>query len=59
MKENEKAYIAYMTNPENIRKCADCPANKGYENGSPDFKLPCGQQHCWVRLTCKAYGKQD
>lgn len=54
MAKNE--YLAYMTEPANIRKCAECPENKGFENYSPDFKLPCGQQNCWVRLTCKAYG---
>ena len=57
MKENER--IAYLTNPDNIRKCEGCPENRGCENGNPDYKLPCGQQNCWVRLTCKAYGKLD
>ena len=52
----KEAYIAFMTEPSNIGKCADCPANRGCENYSPDFKLPCGQQVCHVRVACEAYG---
>lgn len=56
MKITKEEYIAHMTNPANICKCEGCPDNKGCKNYSPDYKLPCGQQNCWVRLTCEAYG---
>lgn len=52
----KEAYIAFMSNPDNIGKCESCPANRGFKNYSPDFKLPCGQQVCHVRITCEAYG---
>lgn len=54
--EYKKAYIAFMGDPDNIGKCENCPANRGYKNYEPDFKLPCGQQVCHVRVTCESNG---
>lgn len=41
-------YIEWMYTPSNVFKCAECPARderrrRGY---------PCGQQSCWVEVTC-------
>lgn len=44
--------LLFMNNEQNARKCDECPYNYGFKNDSPDFKLPCGQQNCWVRVTC-------
>lgn len=45
--KNEE-YIAFMTNPDNIYNCIECPENKCF---SPwQEKLPCGQWRCWVDL---------
>lgn len=52
----KEAYIAFTINPDNIGKCEGCPANRGCKNYEPDFKLPCGQQVCEVRVGCEAYG---
>ena len=42
------AYREWMYTPANAFKCAECPARddrrwRGY---------PCGQQNCWVEVTC-------
>lgn len=44
--------IKYLTDPANSRKCENCPENKNFKNWEPDFKLPCGQQHCWIGCYC-------
>ena len=41
-------YRAWMYTPANAFKCAECPERddrhrRGY---------PCGQQNCWVEVTC-------
>ena len=46
-------YMAFMCNPDNIRKCADCPANEEKSSPANELRLPCGQYHCWVALHCK------
>ena len=48
-------YLAFMENPANVCNCADCPANRD-EKSMIDFRLPCGQYHCWVALHC---GKEE
>ena len=38
-------------NPENSGKCSGCPHNIGCSDWGGN--RPCGQQHCWVDVTCK------
>lgn len=45
----------FMFDEKNIRKCDDCPYNIGAKNYSPDYRLPCGQQNCWVSVACHPY----
>lgn len=54
--ENEYAnsYVSFMLNPENAKKCDDCPENIG--SSSWQGNLPCGQQNCWVTLHCESAG---
>lgn len=37
----------FLCDPENIYNCAVCPYKKTRASG-----LPCGQQNCWVAVTC-------
>lgn len=37
----------FLCDPENIHNCAVCPYKKIRASG-----LPCGQQNCWVAVTC-------
>lgn len=46
--ENE-AVKDFDCNPENSRKCSDCPHNQNFSDWQD--KLPCGQWHCWVDVT--------
>jgi hypothetical protein len=46
--ENE-AVKDFDCNPENSRKCSDCPHNRNFSDWQD--KLPCGQWHCWVDVT--------
>ena len=46
--DERKAYIRFMSNEDNICNCAECPER---ESGN-GCGLPCGQQHCWVSITC-------
>lgn len=45
-------YIKWMCNPANSHQCDGYPNNREVENYSPDYKLPCGQQNCWVDCHC-------
>lgn len=39
-------------NPEkNSHCCSDCPHNRNFSDWQD--RLPCGQYHCWVDVTCK------
>ena len=51
----KEKYMEFMTNPANVCKCAGCPENRD-EKSMSDFRLPCGQYHCWVALSC---GKEE
>lgn len=44
-------YKRFMSNSANVRKCEQCPENRGADNFQD--RLPCGQRHCWVSLHCK------
>ena len=46
---DRKAYINFMCNPNNSHNCKECPERESGNNGG----LPCGQQQCWVDVTCK------
>lgn len=39
----------FLADPNNIHNCEQCP----YKMKSEQRNLPCGQQNCWVELTCK------
>lgn len=38
-------------NPENSHCCADCPHDRNFSDWQD--RLPCGQYHCWVDVTCR------
>ena len=39
----------FLADPDNIRKCDVCP----YKMEHPNLGvLDCGQEHCWVELSC-------
>ena len=42
------AYREWMYTPANAFKCAECPARDGRRRRG----YPCGQQNCWVEVTC-------
>lgn len=44
-----KEYRRFMYNPDNIGSCEKCPENRGFKN----CPYPCGQYHCWVKMSCK------
>lgn len=50
---NEKEYIAFMYNPDNICKCDNCPENRGFSSWGGN--MPCGQQNCWVQVHCDMF----
>lgn len=50
-------YIDFMYNPENIGHCDKCPENRGFSDWQGC--LPCGQQHCWVRVHCGFMADED
>lgn len=39
----------FLADPNNIHNCEQCP----YKMKGEQRNLPCGQQNCWVELTCK------
>lgn len=43
-------YIEFMFNKDNEFLCSSCPVNDG--NGG-NGQLPCGQQNCWVTVSCR------
>lgn len=45
-------YLEFLYNEKNIGQCDICPEYSG-DNGWCG-NLPCGQQHCFVRLHCEA-----
>lgn len=47
-KEELEEYKRFMSNTDNIMNCSACPENIG-ASSEIEKKLPCGQQHCWVR----------
>lgn len=49
-KIDRKTYISFMCNPNNSYNCKECPERESGNNG----RLPCGQQQCWVDVTCKS-----
>ena len=49
--EYVKGYTDFMYDPDNIRKCDNCPENNGFDDWQD--RLPCGQYHCWVSVHCK------
>lgn len=38
-------------NPANSHNCEECPRNNGFSGWQN--RLPCGQQNCWVDVTCQ------
>ena len=42
------AYREWMYTPGNAFKCAECPARDDRHRSG----YPCGQQNCWVEVTC-------
>ena len=48
----KEEYLKFMYNPKNSHKCDICPENRG-EESSFEYRLPCGQQNCWVDCHCK------
>lgn len=52
--QERRAYIHFMSSPENSHNCAECPENEHRDNDT----LPCGQQNCWVDVTI-ASGKEE
>lgn len=48
------AYLDFMFNRHNIRKCNECPENIGH-NGHEACGNPCGQQNCWVVCHFKTF----
>ena len=50
MTEEQKRYVKFMHNPDNIGNCAECPENRGFVQGSGYICGPCGQQNCWVHI---------
>lgn len=51
------AYLDFMFNRHNIRKCSECPENIGHD-GHEACGNPCGQQNCWVTCHCRSI-KED
>ena len=47
---SKEEYRDFMYNPENVRNCEQCPENQGCDDFQ--YRLPCGQWHCWVELHC-------
>ena len=46
--EYRELYRCWIGNPDNSMRCDECPHGKdGF------YDLPCGQQNCWVDMTCK------
>ena len=45
------AYRKFMDTPDNILNCDECPDKQ--DHPSWEMPLPCGQQHCWVEITCR------
>ena len=41
-------YRAWMDTPSNVLKCAECPERDARRRSG----YPCGQQNCWVEVTC-------
>ena len=50
-----ESYRRWFENPENSHRCESCP-NRGddpqYLTRADRVEGPCGQQHCWVDVTC-------
>ena len=46
-----KEYRKFMCNPENCFNCSKCPENRDMASDF-DRRYPCGQQNCWVDVTC-------
>lgn len=42
-------YDEYMFNRANIRKCENCPENRGFGNCQNNYR-ECGQQNCWIAI---------
>lgn len=42
-------YEAYMFNRDNIRKCENCPQNRGMASVQNNYRQ-CGQQNCWIAI---------
>lgn len=45
-------YLKFMTDPENIGNCDECPENQDFD--AWQNRKPCGQQNCWVACHVKA-----
>ena len=44
-----ETYREWMNTESNIFRCSECPERK---DGRYHSCLPCGQQNCWVEVTC-------
>ena len=49
---NKKEYMDFMFNKDNEFNCDSCPENRGHDGNGFDYRLPCGQQNCWVTCHC-------
>ena len=57
LKEEEyaKAYSEWMATESNSHNCANCPHAHdchNWQERADRVEGPCGQQHCWVDVTC-------
>lgn len=48
---DKKLYISWDCDESHVFKCNICPRNAGFKS-EIEVKYPCGQQHCWVDVTC-------
>lgn len=53
---NVEEYCKFMFDNKNINNCKECPENMQMQQ---DNRLPCGQYHCWVALSCKQGGNNE
>lgn len=45
----------FLANPENIYNCDKCP----YQLQTYEQFLPCGQQNCWVQVSCEERSQEN
>ena len=54
---NEIDYVEFMFDRSNEMQCDRCPENSGCSNWQ--YRLPCGQQNCWVTVHCDHAEQQE